>query len=136
MFLSVCTIENPTNPTAMLTRLHDIYFVTSVVSGSLERSHDELDSSYKGQGHQRSKSLGEPKKMAKQCKCSNSTVFDSTRNWSYSDWDCLIRLKIAWPDIVLGYIKRVCIYSITFHKKLLKFLQRRWNLLCKTTQTA
>ena len=67
VFLSICTIENPTTPTGRLTKLQDI----SLVSGSLERSHDELDSSYKGQGHQRSKSLGEPKKMAKQCKCSN-----------------------------------------------------------------
>ena len=102
VFLSICTIENPTTPTGRLTKLQDIYFVASLVSGSLERSHDELDSSYKGQGHQRSKSLGEPKKMAKQCKCSNWNAFDSE----------------------------------TFHKKLLSFLQRRWNQLSKTTQTA
>ena len=75
--MSICTIENPANPTGRLTILQDIYYVTTVVSGSLERSHDELDSSYKGQGHQRSKSLGEPKKMAKQCKCSNVAVFQS-----------------------------------------------------------
>ena len=66
-FCQYARLKNPTTPTGRLTKLQDI----SLVSGSLERSHDELDSSYKGQGHQRSKSLGEPKKMAKQCKCSN-----------------------------------------------------------------
>ena len=41
-----------------------------------------------------------------------SSTIRRTQNYSYSDWDCLIKSRLAWPDVAPGDIKHVFVFLL------------------------